>query len=133
MQRLVNSFGQDMIFSVTGGRQMSPKHILLPYAVKSLTVEPIEMLNRFGNGIAYSQIEELNTALCLLKMVTTPENAFPLPDNIQPYTATALAWDKFDRLQETLSGDTEVNCIGIQPRQFGPHHPPPEATPNVVK
>ena len=42
-----------------------PKHILLPYAVKALTnnVELIQILNRCGHGVAYSQIEELNTAL----------------------------------------------------------------------
>jgi len=65
VQRLVNSFGQDMVFGVTGGRNKPPKHILLPYAVKTLTnnVELIQILNRCGHGVAYSQIEELNTAL----------------------------------------------------------------------
>ena len=64
VQRLVNSFGQDMVFGVTGGRKKPPKHILLPYAVKTLTnnVELIQILNRCGHGVAYSQIEELNTA-----------------------------------------------------------------------
>ena len=64
-QRLVNSFGQDWIFAVTNGRQKPPKHILLPYAVKTLTnnVDVMRFLNRCGHGIAYSQIEEMNTAL----------------------------------------------------------------------
>ena len=62
VQRLVNSFGQDIVFGVTGGRRKPPKHILLPYAVKTLTnnVELIQILNRCGHGVAYSQIEELN-------------------------------------------------------------------------
>ena len=66
-QRLVNSFGQDWIFAVTNGRQKPPKDILLPYAVKTLTnnVDVMRFLNRCGHGIAYSQIEEMNTALCL--------------------------------------------------------------------
>ena len=37
VQRLMNSIGQDMVFTVSGGQQKPPKHILLPYAVKSLT------------------------------------------------------------------------------------------------
>lgn len=33
IQRLVISFGQDLVFGVTGGKQRPPKHILLLYAV----------------------------------------------------------------------------------------------------
>ena len=138
VQRLMNSIGQDMIFTVSGGQQKPPKHILLPYAVKSLTnnVELIQMINRCGHGIAYSQIEELNTALCLQKLASTPENAVPLPDNIQPYISTTLAWDNIDRLEETLSGkgtSHRVNGIAIQARHYGPHLPPDEVAPNVAK
>ena len=34
---LVQSFGQDIIYAVTGGKHKPPKHLLLPYAVKTLT------------------------------------------------------------------------------------------------
>ena len=43
VRRLVNSFGQDIIYGVTWGRQKPPKQILLPYAVKTLQT----MLNLF--------------------------------------------------------------------------------------
>ena len=45
--RLILSLGQDLIFAVSGGRQRPPKHILLPYAVKSLTnnVDLFQILN----------------------------------------------------------------------------------------
>ena len=48
--RLMLSLGQDLIFAVSGGRQKPPKHILLQYAVKSLTnnVDLIQILNRCG-------------------------------------------------------------------------------------
>ena len=123
VRRLVNSFGQDIIYGVTGGRQKPPKQILLPYAVKSLTnkVELIQRVNRCGHGIAHSQIEEINTALCLQKMALTP-------DNIQAHINTKLAWDNIDRLEETLSGagtSHRVNGIGVQARHFGPTLPPP--------
>ena len=129
VRRLVNSFGQDIIYGVTGGRLKPPKQILLPYAVKTLTnnVELIQMLNRRGHGIAYSQIEEINTALCLQKMALTPDNEVPLPENIQAYVNTTLAWDNVDRLEETLSGagtSHRVNGIAVQARQFGPNLPP---------
>ena len=136
-QRLVNSFGQDRIFAVTNGRQKAPKHIL-PYAVKTLTnnVDVIRFLNRCGHGIVYSQIEEMNTALFLQKMASTPENGTPLPDNIQPHISTSLAWDNIDRLEETLSGggtSYRVNGIAVQSRHFGLHLPPSQETPVIVK
>ena len=106
IRRLVHSFGQDIIYGVTGGRQKPPKQILLPYSVKSLTknVELIQMLNRCGHGIAYSQIEEINTALCLQKMALMPNNDVSLPENIQPHVNTTLAWENIERVEETLSG-----------------------------
>ena len=66
---LMNSFAQDIIYVVSGVRQKSPKQVLLPCGVKKLTnnVELIQMINRCGYGIAYSQIEEISTALCLQK------------------------------------------------------------------
>ena len=137
-QRLVNSFGQDWIFAVTNGRQKPPKHILLPYAVKTLTnnVDVMRFLNRCGHGIAYSQIEEMNTALCLQKMASTPENGAPLSDNIRAHISTSLARDNIDRLEETLSGggtSRRENGIAVQSCHFGPHLPPSQETPVIVK
>lgn len=106
VHRLIDSFGQDIIYGVSGGRQKPPKQILLPYAVKTLTnnVERIQWINQYGRGIAYSHIEEMNTVLCLQKMAATPGNEVSLPENIQPFVSTTLAWDNIDRLEETLSG-----------------------------
>ena len=134
VQRLVNSFGQDMVFGVTGGRQKPPKHFLLPYAVKTLT-NNVEVI-RCGHGVAYSQIEEMNTALCLQKMAMTPENAVPLHDNIKPYVSTSRAWNNIDRLEETLSGggtSHRVNGIAIQARQYGTDLPTVQETPTITK
>ena len=54
--------------------------------------------------MSYSEIEEINTALCLQKFASTPENAIPLPGNIKPYIST-LVQLYVDRLEETLSGE----------------------------
>ena len=131
----MKSFDQDLMFGVNRGKIKPPKQILLSYAVKTLinNVELIQMLNRCGHGIAYSQLEEINTALCLQKMASTSE--IPLPDNIQPHVITTLAWDNNDRLEETLSGEGtshRVNGIAVQARHFGPHLPPEPST-HIVK
>ena len=67
-------------------------------------VELLQMLNRCGNGIAYSPIKEINIALCLQKMALTPYNEVPLSENIQAYVNAMLAWDDIYKLEETLSG-----------------------------
>ncbi|XP_020606380.1 uncharacterized protein LOC110045121 [Orbicella faveolata] len=127
----MKSFVQDLMFGVSRGKVKPSKQIPLPYAVKSLTdnVELIQMLNRCGQGIAYSKLDEIDTALCLKKMASTSE--IPLPDNIQPHVVTTLAWENIDRLDETLSGEGtphRVNGIAVQARHFGPQLPPEPST-----
>ena len=70
VQRLLRSFAHDMVYAVTGGQTKPPKHIVLAFTVKSLTgnVELINVLNRLGHSISYSQMEEIDTALCLQKL-----------------------------------------------------------------
>ena len=127
----MKSFAQDLMFGVNRGTIKPPKQILLPYAVKTLTnnVELIQMLNRCGHGIAYSQLEETNTAMCLQKMASTSE--IPLPDNIQPHVSTTLAWNNVDRLEDMLSGEGtshRVNGIAVHARHFGPQLLPEPST-----
>ena len=122
VQRLIKSFAEDLVFGVTRGMIKPPKQILLSYAVKTLTnnVELVSTLNRYGHGI-YSQLEEINTALCMQKMATT-RSEIPLPANIQPHGSTTLAWDNIDRPEETLLGEGtshRVNGIAVQARHFG--------------
>ena len=70
VKMLVQSFSEDIIYAVTCGMTKPPKHILLSYGVKTLTgnIEITQMLNRFGHGVSYSQLEENDTAFCLRKL-----------------------------------------------------------------
>ena len=65
VRRKVQSLGQDLIFSSFNGRIKTPKHILLPMAIKSMTgsSEEVKLLNRSGHGLSYTQIEEVETAM----------------------------------------------------------------------
>ena len=101
-KHLVNAFGQDLVYGVTCGSQRTPKHILLLYAIKSLTnnVELINMVNHCGHGISHTQLEEIDTALCIQKMnAAESENKVPLPENVHPHVCTTVAWDNIDRLE----------------------------------
>ena len=83
-----------------------PKHVLLPYAVKTLTgnTEIIRILNKYGHGMSYTQLEENDTALCLQKLASGVEENVSHPASIKPHVFTNLAWDNIDRIEETLSG-----------------------------
>ena len=123
IRRLCNSISSDMVYAVTNGKIKAQKHILLPFAVKSLTgnVELIQILNRLGHSVSYSQIEEIDTALCLKKL--SIDSLIALPYSIHPNMFTTLAWDNIDRLEETLSGSGtshRVNGIAIQAQFIGP-------------
>ena len=72
-----------------------PEHIQLWYGVKTLTenVELIQMLNRLGNGVSFSQLEKNDTALCLQKMAANLNQMVVLPGTYQPNVFPYLAWD----------------------------------------
>ena len=83
----------------------------------------------------YSQLEEINTALCLQKFAATPGNKVSRPENIYSFIGTTLAWDNIDHLKETLSSEGtshRVNGITMQAVHFGPQFPP-ASVPAMVK
>ena len=114
VQRLAISFGSDLVFAVTCGRTKPPKHILLPFAVKSLTenTELIRTLNRLGHSVFYSQAEEIDTVLCVQKLGLLKDD-LPLPG-----VFTTLAWDNIDRLSGEGTSH-RVNGIAVQSKVAG--------------
>ena len=121
VQRLSFSIGQDIISAVTNSRVLTPKHLLLPWAIKALTgnVELIKTLNRLGHGCSYTKLQEIDTALCIEKMSNADEDKPTLPSWTHPGIPTVLAFDNIDRQEETLSGggtSHRVNGVIVQPQ-----------------
>ena len=56
IQKLATNFGSDLVFAVTCGKLKPPKHIFIPFVVKSLTgnTNLIRILNQFGHGVSLS-------------------------------------------------------------------------------
>ena len=129
---LSTSFVNDLVYAVSCGKNKPPKQILLPFDVRSLTgnVELIHTLNRLGHSISYSQVEEIDTALCLQKLALSGCEV-ALPRNIQPSVFTTLAWDNIDRLEETISGEGISHRIAIQAKVIGPQ--PLKIAPSISK
>lgn len=137
VRRLSDSMSSDIVYAVTAGRQKTPKHILLAYAIKTLTgnVELLRIVNRLGHCTSGLQLEENDTALCLQKLACTRNQRAILPQQVQPYVFTNLSWDNIDRLEATVTGggtSHRVNGIAVQPRVFGPH-PPKDPLPVIEK
>jgi hypothetical protein len=111
---------QDIVSAVTNAQVPTPKHILLPWAIKTLTgnVELIRTLNRLGHSCSYTRLQEIDTALCIEKMNSGGGGKPSLPSGIHPCVPTVLAFDNIDRQEETLSGagtSHRVNGIIVQP------------------
>ncbi|CAH3173032.1 unnamed protein product [Porites lobata] len=105
VHRLALSLSQDLIHSATRGRIKTPKNVVLPMTVKSLTgnAELITILNRFGHSLSYSQIEEVETALAEMQIAKRQNRVF-VPSVCYPNVPGVFCWDNNDLQEETLSG-----------------------------
>ena len=112
VSRLKMYFAQDLVYAVTRGRVKTPKSILLPSVINTLTncTELINLTNKFGHGISYTLLAEMNT-----------ENAYAVWENkcqgmaIPPVakeeTFTIYVADNIDRLEETLDGFNTTHTV----------------------
>ena len=78
------SIGPDILYLASHGKVKTPKHVSLPFLVKSETgsVEIITILNKLGHDISYSQLEEIETGIAEVQMKAV-ENGTLLPSNCQ--------------------------------------------------
>ena len=57
------SMAQDIVYNMNGGKVKTPKSVLLPSVIKTLTnnTEIINIINRLGHGVLYSILSEIYT------------------------------------------------------------------------
>ena len=62
-----SSIGQDIIYCVDNGQFTTSKHIILLFAIRSMTgnVELIKIINRLRNGVSYIELAEVDTAYAI--------------------------------------------------------------------
>ena len=118
------------------GTIKTAKHVLLPWVIKTLTgnVELIKIINRLGHGCSYTALEEIDTALCINKVINVDSDSVPLPSKVNPAVLTVLAFDNMNRLEESLSGggtSHRVNGVIVQPKSLSCL--PPQQTSSVSK
>ena len=88
------------------GRVKTPKSILLPSILKTLTnnTEIINMVNRLGHGISYTLLMEIQTENAYMIVDQQMQSGCLLPINCQKEVFTIYVADNIDRKEETLSG-----------------------------
>ena len=100
----------------------------MQYAIKSTTgsVEMIRMINRIGDAVSYTPLEELETSLCIQKLQIQKDEHISLLENIHPHVPTTLAFGNIYRIEETLSGAGTPHCvngIAVQASVYDDHQP----------
>ena len=105
VQTLKLSIRQDIVYAISQGRVRTPKSILFPYAIKSLTntTELIKITNRLGHGVSYNLLEELETENAYGD-IGWQENGLALPESCLENTFSILVADNIDLQEEMLSG-----------------------------
>ena len=101
------SLAQDLVYTVSDGKIKTPKSILYPCTIKSLTnnTELINITNRLGHGISYTLLMELFTENAYKIQDEQLEKSLVLPLDTQKDVFTIYVADNIDRLEETLTGN----------------------------
>ena len=118
VNRLKLSIGQDLVYAISNGRIKTPKSILYPYAIKSLTnsTKLITINNQLGHGISASILEELATENAFRVLENQLENSVLL-HGVSTEVFTMTVHDNIDRNEETLSGKFKLN-VGFKSKLF---------------
>ena len=92
---------------MTHSKIKTPKSIVFPYTIKSLTnnTELINITHKCGHGISYTNLEELDTEYALLQLNRREETGgVILPEGCKERELAIVVADNIDRNKETLSG-----------------------------
>ena len=96
---------QDIVYNLNGGRVKTPKSVLLPSIIKTLTnnTEIINLINRLGHGVSYSILSEMYTENAL-RIQEQQLDEIVIPEYTVKEKFTTYVADNIDRKEETLTG-----------------------------
>ncbi len=118
-RRLIDSFGQDIIYAATNGAHRTEKHTLLPLCTKRKTgsKDMLQWLNRSGHGISYDEVRFVETNLAE-KAVMNQRALDYVPSTLHPKVFLTFVWDNNDINPDSLKGEVMhcTNGIAIQIR-----------------
>lgn len=119
----VLSIAQDLVFSVSGGKKLTPKHIGLGATLHQATrsKQLVDLFHRAGHVISYRDILRIDTSLAtstLEKM--DPTTGAVIPPNLVPRRFVHFSVDNIDINDSTLDGKNTFHGTQIAAWQRGP-------------
>ena len=89
------SMAQDIVYNMNGGKVKTPKSVLLPSVIKTLTnnTEIINIINHLGHGVLYSILSEMNTKNTF-RIQEQQLHKIVIPEDIvkEKFTVNRLPW-----------------------------------------
>ncbi len=104
---LVLSIAQDIIYALSKGKKITPKHTGLGMAIHQATRSKnlVNLVHNAGHCISYDQVRRLDTTLAKKALDQYSENGnMPIPTNIAPGHFFQFSADNIDIIEETLDG-----------------------------
>ena len=115
--RTVESFACDIVHSVTRGKVLQRKHVLLGLGLHNLTGSRkiVDIINKLGHCIPYNLICEINTAQAESSLEASKEsNILPLkPESPEGIVLTHYWVDNFDVIIDRINGGGSVNTTHL--------------------
>ena len=103
----VLSISQYIIFAVTNGRKLTPKHVGLGLTVHQATRSKslVDLLYSAGHSISYDMVRRVDTTLAnrSLEVLKSNDN-IQIPTRIEHDSFVQFAADNIDLIEETLDG-----------------------------
>ena len=103
----VLSICQDIVYAVSKGKTLTPKHVGLGMAVHQATQckSLVKLLHNAGHCITYDQVRRVDTTLAERELENYSANGnVPVPSNLTPRQFVHFAADNIDIIEETLDG-----------------------------
>ena len=84
-ERIISLLSQDLFYAAYQGKKLTPKSILVPLLIKSLTnnTELITIISRLGHGVSYTKFGEVITELAYSRIDITSMEWFVCLKNVR--------------------------------------------------
>ena len=106
-RRLSLSIAQDIIYAVSKGKSLTPKHVGLGMTIHQATRSKslVNMFNKAGHCINYSQVQHIDTSIAKQILETCTEtDVVAVPTNLTEGRFLQFSADNIDIIEETLDG-----------------------------
>ena len=121
-QMRVLSIGQDIVYNVSGGRKLTPKHLGLGLSIHEATKSKklVNLLHRAGHIINYKEILHVDIALAENTLENmNRDNGAVVPPNLIEGRFIHFTADNIDKNDSTLDGKNTFHAIQVAAWQRG--------------